>query len=275
MNNQSQSHSQIIIATILGVTFIIFMLVFSVIIPLPTSYQSWVFRIVLSLSAAALASILSGSIYFKNKFLKVTGPLAIFVIVFFSKIQPYPSNNYLINPDVQIKIEQLKKASNDLRKENNNLQKKNNSLYDKYNDLQKKHDTLQEKHNVLREEYDIILNTNAKVKVQQLEKENLNLNLEIQELKKENLNLKKDIGILSKQDSKEKKSIWLKLITIQERKNNISNTLAVILKIIITTAALFFIIIGFLSLFDEEYFMQGIVYIVIGLILFVISAYNI
>ena len=277
MNNKSQkitNRSQIIIATTLGAIFVIFMLIFIILIPLPTSYQFWAFRVIFALSVAAIASILSGSIYLENKFFKLTGPLAVFIVVLFLKIEFYPFDTYLENPDIQIRIQQLEKKninlqqnydrlqekSNNLQENYNDLQGKNNNLLQKYsnlqqrdsdllkeydnlqekdNDLKKNYNSLQKKYNGLKDEYNNLSN-----KITKLNKtEKLSYPYENYESARNTLN--EFIKLFSYINGEDNRNILNRIFTIYSRKNRFVDLVVIIVKIIITLFA-------FASIFNSD-----------------------
>lgn len=69
---------------IFGVTFVIVLLVIAFVEPEPSSFQYNIFRVVLSLAAAGVVAVLPGFIEVKfGKWLRATGALAVFVVVYF------------------------------------------------------------------------------------------------------------------------------------------------------------------------------------------------
>lgn len=80
--------SQIIIAFIFGVTFIVLLLILAITFPKPTPFQYSVFRITLSLAVAGVAAMIPGFINLDvnpnvGLLIRAGGALAVFVIVFF------------------------------------------------------------------------------------------------------------------------------------------------------------------------------------------------
>lgn len=83
-----QLTSQIIIAFIFGVTFIVTLIVLAIAFPKPTSFQYGTFRIILALAAAGVAAMIPGFISLEvnptvGLLIRAGGALAVFVIVFF------------------------------------------------------------------------------------------------------------------------------------------------------------------------------------------------
>lgn len=80
MNKSTQQ----ILAFAFGVVFIVIMLAISIAIPYPTSFQVFTFRITLALAAAGVVAMLPGFLHFEiNKFVRASGALAAFVIIYF------------------------------------------------------------------------------------------------------------------------------------------------------------------------------------------------
>lgn len=80
--------TQIVIAFVFGVTFIVGLMVLAVAFPKPTPFQYKVFRIVLSLAVAGAAAMVPGFINLEvsltaGLLIRAGGALAVFVIVFF------------------------------------------------------------------------------------------------------------------------------------------------------------------------------------------------
>lgn len=80
--------SQIIIAFIFGVTFVVALVILAIAFPKPTPFQYGVFRITLSLAAAGVAAMMPGFINLEvnpnvGLLIRAGGALAVFVIVFF------------------------------------------------------------------------------------------------------------------------------------------------------------------------------------------------
>ena len=69
---------------IFGVVFVTVILVLAFVFPNPTAFQYLVVRVLLALSTAAVATLLTGFINVEiPNFLKAGGALAVFVVVFF------------------------------------------------------------------------------------------------------------------------------------------------------------------------------------------------
>jgi hypothetical protein len=69
---------------VFGVVYITAIMIVAFVFPNPTPFQYLVVRVVLALSAAAIATLLTGFINLEiPKFIKAGGALAVFVIVFF------------------------------------------------------------------------------------------------------------------------------------------------------------------------------------------------
>lgn len=80
LSKQAQS----IAASVFGVTFIVVLLVIAIFFPTPSPFQYTVFRIVLSLATAGVASMIPGVIEVEiSDWLRAGGALAVFVVVFF------------------------------------------------------------------------------------------------------------------------------------------------------------------------------------------------
>jgi len=71
-------------AYLFGTVFVLVLILIAVLIPNPTPFQYTVFRIVLALSAAGVASMIPGFLHLEvSKWIRAGGALAIFVIVYF------------------------------------------------------------------------------------------------------------------------------------------------------------------------------------------------
>ncbi|EAS76023.1 hypothetical protein V12G01_14514 [Vibrio alginolyticus 12G01] len=78
------STTQTVLSFIFGVVFVIVLLAIAFIEPDPSSFQYNIFRVVLALAAAGVVAVLPGFIEVKfGKWLRATGALAVFVIVYF------------------------------------------------------------------------------------------------------------------------------------------------------------------------------------------------
>jgi hypothetical protein len=78
-------HVQKIVAFGFGVVFVISLLVLAVFFPAPTSFQYLVFRTVLSLAAAGIASMIPGFLEINiSAWLRAGGALAVFAVVYFN-----------------------------------------------------------------------------------------------------------------------------------------------------------------------------------------------
>lgn len=72
------------LAFFFGVGFLVALLVLAIFFPNPSPFQYFVFRSVLSLAASGFATMLPGFLEVKfAKWLRATGAVAIFVIVYF------------------------------------------------------------------------------------------------------------------------------------------------------------------------------------------------
>jgi hypothetical protein len=72
------------LAYVFGIVFVVVLLLLALAVPNPTAFQYLVFRIVLALAAAGVASMFPGFLQVTvPKWVRATGALAIFVIVFF------------------------------------------------------------------------------------------------------------------------------------------------------------------------------------------------
>jgi hypothetical protein len=81
-------NSQVIVAFVFGVVFVVALIVLSISFPNPTAFQYNVFRIVLSLAAAGFAAMIPGFINIEisataKMLVRAGGAMAVFVIVFF------------------------------------------------------------------------------------------------------------------------------------------------------------------------------------------------
>jgi hypothetical protein len=65
-----------------GVAFILMLVVIALFVPNPTPFQYTIFRIVLALAAAGFTNYIEGMLNIKWKFVRATGPLAVFFVVF-------------------------------------------------------------------------------------------------------------------------------------------------------------------------------------------------
>jgi hypothetical protein len=85
MNNSNQSeYWKTITAFVFGAVFLVTLLVLAVAFPNPTAFQYTIFRIVLALSAAGVAGIISGFLEVQMKqHLQAGGAMAVFVVVYF------------------------------------------------------------------------------------------------------------------------------------------------------------------------------------------------
>ncbi|MCD9548592.1 hypothetical protein GLP21_08090 [Photobacterium carnosum] len=73
-----------VLSFIFGVVFIVVLIVIAFVEPEPSSFQYNIFRVVLSLAAAGVVAVLPGFIEVKfGKWLRATGALAVFVVVYF------------------------------------------------------------------------------------------------------------------------------------------------------------------------------------------------
>ena len=78
------STMQTLLSFFFGVIFIIVLIAIAFIEPEPSSFQYNIFRVVLSLAAAGVVAVLPGFIEVKlGKWLRATGALAVFVVVYF------------------------------------------------------------------------------------------------------------------------------------------------------------------------------------------------
>ena len=76
--------SQQLCAFIFGVTFIVVMLTLAIIFPTPTTFQYTIFRIVLALATAGIAGMIPGFLSIViARWIRATGALAVFVVVYF------------------------------------------------------------------------------------------------------------------------------------------------------------------------------------------------
>jgi hypothetical protein len=72
------------LAYVFGVVFVVVLLVIALALPNPTVFQYTVFRIILALAAAGVASMIPGFLHVTVKtWIRASGALAIFVIVYF------------------------------------------------------------------------------------------------------------------------------------------------------------------------------------------------
>ncbi|WP_181150030.1 tetratricopeptide repeat protein [Ensifer aridi] len=73
----------ILLAFAFGVVFVCSLLLFAIFFPVPTPFQEFVFRVVLSLAAAGVAAVLPGILNIRiNSFVTAGGSLAVFCVVF-------------------------------------------------------------------------------------------------------------------------------------------------------------------------------------------------
>lgn len=71
-------------AFVFGTVFVITILVVALIVPNPSTFQVFVFRVILSLAAGGVAAMIPGFINIEvNSFIKAGGALAVFVILYF------------------------------------------------------------------------------------------------------------------------------------------------------------------------------------------------
>jgi hypothetical protein len=80
--------TQIVVAFIFGVVFVVTMLVLAIVFPRPEPFQYMVFRVTLALAAAGVAAMIPGFITFNFNpsaavLIRAGGALAVFVIVYF------------------------------------------------------------------------------------------------------------------------------------------------------------------------------------------------
>jgi Na+-transporting NADH:ubiquinone oxidoreductase subunit NqrB len=89
-----------------GVIFLVTLLIIAITVPTPSSFQAFIFRVVLSVAAAAFIALVPGFINVETKFkgfwVRAGGALAIFVIV------------YLMNPPALIQGKQGDKSSDQI-----------------------------------------------------------------------------------------------------------------------------------------------------------------
>ena len=72
-----------IAAYIFGIVFLLVMLIIAIFFPHPSNFQLLVFRIILALAAAGVASMIPGIIKVNiSKYVKAGGPIAVFVMIF-------------------------------------------------------------------------------------------------------------------------------------------------------------------------------------------------
>lgn len=74
---------QLILSFVFGVVFVLLMIATAFMQPNPTSYQYWVFRVVLALAGAGVVAVLPGFIEVKfGNWLRAGGALAIFAVIY-------------------------------------------------------------------------------------------------------------------------------------------------------------------------------------------------
>jgi hypothetical protein len=102
MDNQKKAEQKI--AYIFGIVFIVVTLFLAIAFPEPALFQYTVFRIVLALAAAGIASVIPGFLNVEvGAWVRASGAIAIFVIVYFFtpaqlavKEIPVPKNEWII-----------------------------------------------------------------------------------------------------------------------------------------------------------------------------------
>lgn len=75
-----------IVGVSFGGVFILLMLVVAIFVPSPTSFQIFIFRVVLALAAAGVAAIIPGFLHIESHFrrnaLRAGGAIAVFVLIY-------------------------------------------------------------------------------------------------------------------------------------------------------------------------------------------------
>jgi tetratricopeptide (TPR) repeat protein len=74
--------TQILIAAIFGIVFVCILLVIAYVTPNPTSFQEWIYRVVMSLAAGGIGAIIPGLLTFNSPWVKAGGAMACFAIVY-------------------------------------------------------------------------------------------------------------------------------------------------------------------------------------------------
>lgn len=88
------------LAYFFGVIFIVIILILAIAFPQPTRFQYTVFRIILALAAAGVASVIPGFLQVEvSKFVRAGGAIAVFVVVFFFSPAQLAVEEVAPNPD--------------------------------------------------------------------------------------------------------------------------------------------------------------------------------
>lgn len=90
------------LAVIFGIVSLVLLGVVAIFFPCPTTFQYMTFRILISLGMGAATMMLTGSLSFNNPFVKATGALAVFAVVYFFNPAELVINDDCFNQEVKV-----------------------------------------------------------------------------------------------------------------------------------------------------------------------------
>lgn len=97
---------------VVGIIFLVFLFVLAVVIPNPTSWQTFIFRRGFAISLAATAAIIPGLLTFESRFQKLsiraTGAIAIFIIIWLVNPPELNDSNREIPPSEKLMMDSHK-----------------------------------------------------------------------------------------------------------------------------------------------------------------------